>query len=199
MKKYLSGLGIASIMLMCAYNPCEAAESDVSAGQIVTSTAEAGAAAGQMVTSTAEAGAAAGQAVTSTATAGASGTAASEQVGNAPVATELHDVNNPAALAQDSEKVISPLRVIIQGSGHTEEQAVALAKKKAVTRAIQNLQEENAGQEYKAEVFSLSYEYDKFVLAYNVRIKEKAEEKISVEVRVDINRQALAEAMENYK
>lgn len=171
MKKYLSGLGIASIMLMCAYNPCEAAESDVSAGQIVTSTAEAGAA----------------------------GTAASEQVGNAPVATELHDVNNPAALAQASEKVISPLRVIIQGSGHTEEQAVALAKKKAVTRAIQNLQEENAGQEYKAEVFSLSYEYDKFVLAYNVRIKEKAEEKISVEVRVDINRQALAEAMENYK
>lgn len=32
MKKYLSGLRIASIMLMCAYNPCEAAESDVSAG-----------------------------------------------------------------------------------------------------------------------------------------------------------------------
>ncbi|MGM9580018.1 MAG: hypothetical protein ACI3U2_02130 [Anaerovibrio sp.] len=171
MKKYLSGLGIASIMLMCACNPCEAAESDVSAGQMVTNTAEAD----------------------------ASGTAASDQVGIVPVAAELHDVNNSVAPAQASEQVISPLRVIIQGSGDTEAQAVALAKKKAVTRAIQNLQEENAGQEYKAEVFSLSYEYDRFVLAYNVRIKEKAADNISVEVRVDINRKALAEAMEKYK
>lgn len=180
MKKYLSGLGIASIMLMCAYNPCEAAEADVPAGQMATSTAEAGAAAGQAVPGTAEVD-------------------ASGQVGIVPIAAELRDVNNSAASAQASEQVISPLRVIIQGSGNTEEQAVALAKKKAVTRAIQNLQEENAGQEYKAEVFSLSYEYDRFVLAYNVRIKEKAEDKISVEVRVDINRQALAEAMEKYK
>ena len=163
MKKYLSGLGIASIMLMCAYNPCEAAEADVPA---VLGTAEVD---------------------------------ASGQVGIVPIAAELRDVNNSAASAQASEQVISPLRVIIQGSGNTEEQAVALAKKKAVTRAIQNLQEENAGQEYKAEVFSLSYEYDRFVLAYNVRIKEKSEDKISVEVRVDINRQALAEAMEKYK
>ena len=185
MKKYLSGLGIASIMLMCAYNPCEAAEADVPAGQMATSTAEAGAAAGQAVPGTAEVD--------------ASGTAASGQVGIVPIAAELRDVNSSAASAQASEQVISPLRVIIQGSGNTEEQAVALAKKKAVTRAIQNLQEENAGQEYKAEVFSLSYEYDRFVLAYNVRIKEKAEDKISVEVRVDINRQALAEAMEKYK
>ena len=180
MKKYLSGLGIASIMLMCAYNPCEAAEADVPAGQMATSTAEAGAAAGQAVPGTAEVD-------------------ASGQVGIVPIAAELRDVNSSAASAQASEQVISPLRVIIQGSGNTEEQAVALAKKKAVTRAIQNLQEENAGQEYKAEVFSLSYEYDRFVLAYNVRIKEKAEDKISVEVRVDINRQALAEAMEKYK
>lgn len=180
MKKYLSGLGIASIMLMCAYNPCEAAEADVPAGQMATSTAEAGAAAGQAVPGTAEVD-------------------ASGQVGIVPIAAELRDVNNSAVSAQASEQVISPLRVIIQGSGNTEEQAVALAKKKAVTRAIQNLQEENAGQEYKAEVFSLSYEYDRFVLAYNVRIKEKAEDKISVEVRVDINRQALAEAMEKYK
>lgn len=180
MKKYLSGLGIASIMLMCAYNPCEAAEADVPAGQMATSTAEAGAAAGQAVPGTAEVD-------------------ASGQVGIVPIAAELRDVNNSAASAQASEQVISPLRVIIQGSGNTEEQAVALAKKKAVTRAIQNLQEENVGQEYKAEVFSLSYEYDRFVLAYNVRIKEKAEDKISVEVRVDINRQALAEAMEKYK
>ena len=180
MKKYLSGLGIASIMLMCAYNPCEAAEADVPAGQMATSTAEAGAAAGQAVPGTAEVD-------------------ASGQVGIVPIAAELRDVNNSAISAQASEQLISPLRVIIQGSGNTEEQAVALAKKKAVTRAIQNLQEENAGQEYKAEVFSLSYEYDRFVLAYNVRIKEKAEDKISVEVRVDINRQALAEAMEKYK
>lgn len=180
MKKYLSGLGIASIMLMCAYNPCEAAEADVPAGQMAASTAEAGAAAGQAVPGTAEVD-------------------ASGQVGIVPIAAELRDVNSSAASAQASEQVISPLRVIIQGSGNTEEQAVALAKKKAVTRAIQNLQEENAGQEYKAEVFSLSYEYDRFVLAYNVRIKEKAEDKISVEVRVDINRQALAEAMEKYK
>ena len=180
MKKYLSGLGIASIMLMCAYNPCEAAEADVPAGQMAASTAEAGAAAGQAVPGTAEVD-------------------ASGQVGIVPIAAELRDVNNSAISAQASEQLISPLRVIIQGSGNTEEQAVALAKKKAVTRAIQNLQEENAGQEYKAEVFSLSYEYDRFVLAYNVRIKEKAEDKISVEVRVDINRQALAEAMEKYK
>lgn len=180
MKKYLSGLGIASIMLMCAYNPCEAAEADMPAGQMAASTAEAGAAAGQAVPGTAEVD-------------------ASGQVGIVPIAAELRDVNSSAASAQASEQVISPLRVIIQGSGNTEEQAVALAKKKAVTRAIQNLQEENAGQEYKAEVFSLSYEYDRFVLAYNVRIKEKAEDKISVEVRVDINRQALAEAMEKYK
>lgn len=180
MKKYLSGLGIASIMLMCAYNPCEAAEADVPAGQMAASTVEAGAAAGQAVPGTAEVD-------------------ASGQVGIVPIAAELRDVNSSAASAQASEQVISPLRVIIQGSGNTEEQAVALAKKKAVTRAIQNLQEENAGQEYKAEVFSLSYEYDRFVLAYNVRIKEKAEDKISVEVRVDINRQALAEAMEKYK
>ena len=91
------------------------------------------------------------------------------------------------------------MRVIIMGSGSTESQAVALAKKKAVTRAIQNLQEENAGQEYKADVFTLCYEYDRFVLAYNVRIKEAVADKISVEVRVDINRKALAEAMAAYK
>ena len=63
---------------------------------------------------------------------------------------------------------------------------------------IQYLQEENSGQEYKSEVFALCYRNDRFVLACNVRIKEATADNVSVEVRVDINRKALAEAMKEY-
>lgn len=188
MKKYLSGLGIAAVLLMCAYPSCEAEEQQQNAGQhaSVGVEVEKPEDANSIIDVKASDGHEADERESPAAQAAA-------------VTAESHNEVATGVAVQAAEEIISPLRVIIVGSGSTESQAVALAKKKAVTRAIQNLQEENAGQEYKADVFTLCYEYDRFVLAYNVRIKEAVADKIAVEVRVDINRKALAEAMAAYK
>lgn len=187
MKRYLSGLGIAAMLFMCAYPSCESEESQKNSGHH-TSVDVVAETPGD-VNSLDNAKDAGGHEVDGEKPSAAQDAAATAEAHGEPVA---------GAVVQAAEEIVSPLRVVIKGDGSTKEQAVALAKKKAVTRAIQYLQEENSGQEYKSEVFALCYRYDRFVLACNVRIKEATADNVSVEVRVDINRKALAEAMKEY-
>lgn len=187
MKRYLSGLGIAAVLFMCAYPSCEAEESQKNNGHhaSVDVVAEKPGDANSL----ANAKDAGGHEVSGEKPSAAKDAAATAGAHGEPAA---------GTAVQAAEEIVSPLRVVIRGDGSTKEQAVALAKKKAVTRAIQYLQEENSGQEYRPDVFALCYQYDRFVLACNVRIKEATVDNVSVEVRVDINRKALAEAMKEY-
>lgn len=187
MKRYLSGLGIAAVLFMCAYPSCEAEESQKNNGH--NASVDVVAEKPGDANSLADAKDAGGHEIDG-----------DEPLSAQDVAATAVAHGEPAAgtAVQAAEEIVSPLRVVIKGDGSTKEQAVALAKKKAVTHAIQYLQEENSGQEYKSEVFALCYQYDRFVLACNVRIKEATADNVSVEVRVDINRKALAEAMKEY-
>lgn len=74
-----------------------------------------------------------------------------------------------------------------------------IAKKKAICKAVQYLQEKDLIHEYSAKVFSLADEYDKFIIAYNVRLEKSEAEAVTIAVRVDLNKELLQEHMAVYQ
>lgn len=119
-----------------------------------------------------------------------------------PVVTAAADVQQQVqqeAKPEPVKAVRPPLQVMISATAPNEEQAVVLAKKKAVSKAIQYLQEQDYAHEYKAEVFSLAKDYDKYIIAYNVRIEKTEANSLTLAVRVDLNRELLQESVECYQ
>ena len=97
------------------------------------------------------------------------------------------------------QKVHSPLQVMISFTAVNKEEAVLAAKKKAICKAVQYLQEKDLIHEYSAKVFSLADEYDKFIIAYNVRLEKSESEAVTIAVRVDLNKELLQEHMAAYQ
>ena len=48
-------------------------------------------------------------------------------------------------------------------------------------------------------MFSLADEYDKFIIAYNVRLEKSEAEAVTIAVRVDLNKELLQEHMVVYQ
>ena len=128
--------------------------------------------------------------------------AAESEIATLPLLDESRPVVTAAADAQAAKPVQAvrpPLQVMITATAPSEEQAVAMAKKKAVCKAIEYLQEQDYAHAYKAEVFSLANDCDKFIIAYNVRIDQAEANSLTLAVRVDLNRELLQEAVECYQ
>lgn len=128
--------------------------------------------------------------------------AAESEVAILPLLDESRPVVTAAADVQAAKPVQAvrpPLQVMITATATSEEQAVAMAKKKAVCKAIEYLQEQDYAHAYKAEVFSLANDGDKFIIAYNVRIDQAEANSLTLAVRVDLNRDLLQEAVECYQ
>lgn len=128
--------------------------------------------------------------------------AAESDIATLPLLDESRPVVTAAAGVQETQPVKAvrpPLQVMISATAPNEEQAVVLAKKKAVSKAIQYLQEQDYAHEYKAEVFSLAKDYDKYIIAYNVRIEKTEANSLTLAVRVDLNRELLQESVECYQ
>lgn len=114
-----------------------------------------------------------------------------------PVVTET-----PAVQVQEVQPVKAvrpPLQVMITAAAPSEEQAVALAKQKAVCKAIEYLQEQDYAHAYRAEVFSLADDCDKYIIAYNARIDKAEAGSLTLAVRVDLNRELLQESVACYR
>ena len=94
---------------------------------------------------------------------------------------------------------IPPLQVMLSAAANNEEEALLIAKKKAICKAVQYLQEEDLIHEYSAKVFSLADEYDKFIIAYDVRLEKSEAEAVTIAVRVDLNKELLQEHMAVYQ
>lgn len=112
-----------------------------------------------------------------------------------PVVTAAED----AQAATPSKAVRPPLQVMITAAAPSEEQAVALAKQKAVCKAIEYLQEQDYAHAYRAEVFSLADDYDKYIIAYNARIDKAESGSLTLAVRIDLNRELLQESVACYR
>lgn len=128
--------------------------------------------------------------------------AAESDIATLPLLDESRPVVTAAAEVQETQPVKAvrpPLQVMISATAPNEEQAVVMAKKKAVSKAIQYLQEQDYAHEYKAEVFSLAKDYDKYIIAYNVRIEKTEANSLTLAVRVDLNRELLQESVECYQ
>lgn len=93
----------------------------------------------------------------------------------------------------------SPLQVMLSAAADNEEEALLIAKKKAICKAVQYLQEEDLIHGYSAKVFTLADEYDKFIIAYNVRLEKSESEAVAIAVRVDLNKELLQEHMAVYQ
>ena len=105
--------------------------------------------------------------------------------------------NTPIEVAVNAP--IPPLQVMLSAAADNEEEALLIAKKKAICKAVQYLQEKDLIHEYSAKVFTLADEYDKFIIAYNVRLEKSETEAVTIAVRVDLNKELLQEHMAVYQ
>ena len=108
-------------------------------------------------------------------------------------------VNTESAVENTADKTANvqtptpPLQVMLSAAADDEEEALLIAKKKAICKAVQYLQEKDLIHEYSAKVFTLADEYDKFIIAYNVRLEKSETEAVTIAVRVDLNKELLQE------
>lgn len=195
MKRILSGIVILLFSALCAGFSDEAVKGDeaVYTGQedlTVSASAAPAAATGK------DAAEAAGK-----------NAAEAEAVPAADVAIDTEDAKSTEGTegvestksAEGAEKKYSLVPVVIQSGAATEEQALVLAEKKAVAHFIQTFQEDNTNREYAAGVFTLADEYEKFVIAANVRTREITADGVLLETRIDIAGNDLMAAMAEYE
>ena len=108
-------------------------------------------------------------------------------------------VENTADKTANVQTPTSPLQVMLSAAADDEEEALLIAKKKAICKAVQYLQEEDLIHGYSEKVFTLADEYDKFIIAYNVRLEKSEAEAVTIAVRVDLNKELLQEHMAVYQ
>ena len=114
-------------------------------------------------------------------------------------------VNTESAVENTADKTANvqtptpPLQVMLNAAADDEEEALLIAKKKAICKAVQYLQEKDLIHDYSAKVFTLADEYDKFIIAYNVRLEKSESEAVAIAVRVDLNKELLQEHMAVYQ
>ena len=97
------------------------------------------------------------------------------------------------------QKVHSPLQVMISFTAVNKEEAVLAAKKKAICKAVQYLQEKDLIHEYSAKVFTLADDYDKFILACNTRLEKSEADVVTITIRADLNRELLQKHMDDFQ
>lgn len=108
-------------------------------------------------------------------------------------------VENTADKTANVQTTTPPLQVMLSVAADDEEEALQIAKKKAICKAVQYLQEKDLIHGYSAKVFTLADEYDKFIIAYNVRLEKSESEAVAIAVRVDLNKELLQEHMAVYQ
>lgn len=121
---------------------------------------------------------------------------------NTPIETAVKvdsTIENMVDKTANVQTPTPPLQVMLSAAADDEEEALLIAKKKAICKAVQYLQEKDLIHEYSAKVFSLADEYDKFIIAYNVRLEKSEAEAVTIAVRVDLNKELLQEHMAVYQ